>query len=70
MTGPMIERLGRLISWHLASSRATRSFQQGKEGDARRFLDFAQQPIEPLLAAHRDVSKRRSSEPALFQQDS
>jgi hypothetical protein len=26
MTGPMIERLGRLISWHLASSRATRSF--------------------------------------------
>ena len=45
-----------LISVHLASSRADQIlFQQRKQHNAGRFLDFIQHAIELLLAAHQRI---------------
>ena len=52
----MIDRLGTLISLHLASSFVDQILlQQREQHDARRFLDLVQHPVELLLAAHQRI---------------
>ena len=55
MTGPMIDRLGTLMSLHLLSSFSTRSFPEGEQHDALAILDLVEHPVKLLLASHQGI---------------